>query len=483
MNPHSGNNTNDIAVIKLNSAGVLQWHTFHGYTGLDEGTAIAVDGSGNVYVAGRSRGSWGSPVNPHSNSSDDIVVLKLNSNGYLQWNTFHGTTDRDIAYGLALDVNGNVYVTGLSYYNWGSPVNPHPQLGGDDSIVVLKLDNAGTLQWNTFHGGNSSYHIGRGIAVDGDGYVYIAGEAGKAWGTPVNSFNDGFDIIVLKLNNSGALQWHTFHGSAYYDFGTAIALDGGGNIYVTGYSYTNWGSPVNPFQGTTDAFVLKLDNAGVLQWNTFHGSSSGSDSGYGIALDSGGNVFVTGNSNQDWGNADHSHNGANDIFVLKLNNGGELQWHTFYGSGSSDIGFGIASTSENVYVTGFSSGSWGNPVSSYSGGQDIGVIKFADAASRTMTVTKTGSGDGTVTAGANCTLSWVDKIGSCTVNEGTSITLSGSASAGSTFGGWSNGSGSASGCSGTGSCTFSLTADSEVTSTFNGSAFNAMPWLMLLLEN
>ena len=135
------------------------------------------------------------------------------------WHTFYGSNNDDHGYGIAVDKDGNVYVTGVSTATWGTPINPH---SGAYDIIVLKLDSSGTLLWHTFHG-SGSYDYGYGIAVDNDGNVYVTGYSYDTWGTPINPYSDGSDIVVLKLNSSGTLLWHTFHGSNGVDYGRAIA--------------------------------------------------------------------------------------------------------------------------------------------------------------------------------------------------------------------------------------------------------------------
>ena len=126
--------------------------------------------------------------------------------------------------------------------------------------------------------------IGNGIAVDGSGNVYVTGYSYATWNgpagqNPLHAYSGGYDIFVLKLNSSGAYQWHTFYGSSGDDSGHGIAVDGSGNVYVTGYSDATWNGPAgqNPlhaYSGGYDIFVLKLNSSGAYQWHTFYGSSS-----------------------------------------------------------------------------------------------------------------------------------------------------------------------------------------------------------------
>jgi hypothetical protein len=232
----------------------LQWNTFMGSSGTDYGNAIAVDGSGNVYVAGQSYATWGTPVNPYT-GGEDVFVAKLDSSGSLQWSTFMGSSSRDISTDIAVDGSGNVNVAGSSDATWGTPVIPHA--GGNSDAFAAKLDSSGSLQWNTFMG-SSSDDYGNGIAVDGSGNVYVAGQSNATWGTPENAFAGDPNGFAARLDSSGSLQWNTFMGSSSGGYSYGIAVDGSRNVYVAGVSYGTWGTPVNAHAGGGDAFAAKI---------------------------------------------------------------------------------------------------------------------------------------------------------------------------------------------------------------------------------
>jgi hypothetical protein len=376
VNAHTG--ANDAFVAKLNSSGVLQWNTFLGGSNTDYGESVTVDDSGNVYIAGRSYQTWGTPVNPFAGAFGyDAFAAKLNNSGVLQWHTFMGASIKEeYCRGIVVDGSNNVYVVGSSAETWGLPVNEHA--GGDFDAFAVKLNESGELQWNTFMG-SSSDDGGKSIAVDGNGNVYIAGNSGATWASPVIAHAGGFwDAFVAKLNNSGVLQWNTFMGSSGDDYGESIAVNGSGNIYAAGYSSATWGSPVTAHEGWNDAFSAKLNNSGVLQWNTFMGSS-GRDSGESIAVDVNGNVYIVGISiYSTWGSPVNPLEGNDEAFAAKLNSSGALQWNTFMGSSDFDEGYGIVVDSKGkVYVVGNSDATWGSPVIAHSGGfWDAFVVKF-----------------------------------------------------------------------------------------------------------
>ena len=175
------------------------------------------------------------------------------------------------------------------------------------------------------------------------------------------------------------LTWNSFLGGAGFDFGSSIATDTSGNVYVTGQSGATWGAPVRAFSGRNDAFVARLSAAtGALTWNTFLGGA-GSEFGYGIATDASGNVYVTGQGTATWGTPVRDYTAESDAFAARLDAAtGVLTWNTFLKNTSSEFGFGIATdASGNVYVTGDGTTTWSAPVRAYSGGQDAFVARLA----------------------------------------------------------------------------------------------------------
>ena len=416
----------------LDTTPIMQWHTFMGGSSNDRGYDIALDMGGNVYIAGSSytTTTWGSPINAPAGEQDGFVV-KLNSDGARQWNTFLGSAEFDDAYGIAVDGSGNVYVVGSSYATWGWPINAYA--GKWDSFVA-KLNSAGALQWVTFLGGPND-DTGSSIALDGSGNLYVVGTAGGTWGSPIDPYPDDkwYAPFVAKLDSSGALQWNTFWGAGGLDSGNDISVDGSGNVYVVGICYGTWDSPVDPYTGVTEACAAKLDTDGARQWNTFLGSAD-SDGGYGIGVDEGGGVYVTGYSYDTWGAPLNPHGGPhNDVFVARLNaSDGARQWNTFLGFSTTSYGhdvvvdrFGsvyvtgytkdnaretcndafltrldgdgsrqwnefigkatdhdyghsvVADASGHIYIAGFSSSSWGTPIDDFQGGWwDALAVKF-----------------------------------------------------------------------------------------------------------
>jgi len=128
------------------------------------------------------------------------------------------------------------------------------------------------------------------MAVNDSGSVYVTAYSTATWGTPVRAYSSGNDAFAARLAGNGSLTWNTFLGGTGDDQGVGIAVDGSGNVYVTGPSSVSWGTPVRTYSSSYDAFAAKLAGNGVLTWNTFLGGS-GTDWGFGIIVGAAG-VFL-----------------------------------------------------------------------------------------------------------------------------------------------------------------------------------------------
>ncbi|MBN2414596.1 SBBP repeat-containing protein [bacterium] len=420
VNPHNANADNigwelnrDVFVAKLDQNGSVIWHTFLGTpihwwgeyykqcTGSDEGFGIAVDGNGNVYVSGASDYSWGSPIVPYFQYyayHKDAFLAKLDAGtGVLEWNTFMGVQGHDVARGLDVDAAGNIYVTGQSPYSWGTPLNVHHGGYGGD-ILVAKFDPSGNRIWNTFLGGTNG-DIGYDLKLDANGDIFIAGQTALSFTTPpvwiimdpVNPGTGGNDALAAKLNSSGQLQWYTLHGGTNpgyddYDIANGISLDESNGVYITGHSRTPWGTPVSGGGGWADVFAAKLNKSdGVLQWNTFFGSNM-TDEGNAVDVGENGHIFITGQSYSYWGSW--------DAIVSELDNGGNLLWRTLLfseqspsgGGGGIDKGYAVVAGNDGtVFIAGYSQNQWGTPLNPHSGpgAEDVLLARLCTASSVT----------------------------------------------------------------------------------------------------
>lgn len=358
-------------VAKYDSSFNLVWNTFLGDSLSDKCYDIKLDKSGNVYVCGYTGNSWGSTVRAYTASTDGFVA-KLSTDGSLLWNSYLGGNYYDFCYGLSLDTIGNIYVCGYSSYPWGNPILSF--LGSENGFLA-KLNKNGTYLWNTFFsGGALSIGACYGVTTDDSSNVYVCGYSNtKSWGNPIRAYSGSRDGFAAKLTTNGTLSWNTFFGGSSSDECNDIKIDSVGNLYVCGYSSSTWGTPIRAYNSFDDAFVIKLTNSGNLLWNTFLGGTSYYAGGRSLALDSAKNIYLCGYSGSNWGTPVRAYTSSSSSYydgcVVKLTNDGSLVWNTFLGLAANDYAYGIGlDNNGKIYVSGYSFGTWGNPINAYSGG-------------------------------------------------------------------------------------------------------------------
>ena len=267
----------DVFVLKLNPTGsALVYSTFIGGNDYDDSKSIQIDSSGNAYVTGLTLSSnfptTAGAYDMTFNGGGDVFVVKLNPTGSaLVYSTFIGGSIWDCSRALQIDSSGNAYVTGDVYSsNFPTTAGAYDiTYNGALDVFVLKLNPTGSaLVYSTYIGG-SGVDVGYGIQIDSSGNAYVTGNtASTGFPTTVGAydttFNGADDAFVLKLNPSGtALVYSTFIGGSEFDCGSFIQLDSGGNIYVSGGTWSN-NFPTSPgaydrtHNGQADVFVLKL---------------------------------------------------------------------------------------------------------------------------------------------------------------------------------------------------------------------------------
>ena len=314
----------DYTTVKYNSAGVQQWVAIYNgpANSVDEANSVCVDIEGNVYVSGKS---------PGIGTSLDIATIKYNSNGVEQWiQRLSGTGNgEDYSYSMTVDENSNVYVTGTAYYT---------ATGSD--LVVVKYDKDGNQLWlRKFNGAANGGDAGKMVKTDPLGNVYVTGFTD-------NGPSTFYDFVTIKYNSSGVQQWlQTFNGSANRgDFANALAIDASGNVIVTGGSI---GVGFNDSNFTT----VKYNSDGLPLWVAlYNGPNQSTDVAHSIAVDNGGNIYVTGGS---------VGSGMDDYATVKYNSSGSELWAMRYNgpANANDYTNSIAVDNiGNVFVTGKSYG-------------------------------------------------------------------------------------------------------------------------------
>ncbi len=283
-----------------------------------------------------------------------------------QWARGAGSTGVDQAISTVVDANGNVYTIGWytsASITFGSITLTNAGVATSD-IFVTKQDGAGNVLWaKSFGGANGD--IGNAIAVDANGEVYITGwyaSSTIAFGaSTLTNVGMGSDVFVVKLNATGNTVWAKNEGGSNSDRGNSIAVDASGNVFTTGgfmSATANFGTVTvtNAASGVNDIFVVKHDPSGNVLWAKSAGGN-GSEMGLGIDIDPSGNSYITGSFaspsiNFGGGAITNASSGTQDIFVVKYDASGTAVWSKQVGGSADDFGNAVVVTSSGLCITG-----------------------------------------------------------------------------------------------------------------------------------
>ena len=358
----SNDNSRDMFLAKYDPQGGLIWvNTFGSTSSSDSSQALAVDNAGNVYVTGSFRGTvnFGGTTRTAVRNGD-IFAAKYTASGNLSYVFTAGGTSTDYGRGIAVDSNGNAYVSG----NFDDSIT----IGGQTlnaaftDAYLLKLNTNGSVSW-VRHFGGSHNDWAFDVAVDNENNVYTTGYFASTadfnkTGSAVNRNASGDDAFVTKHSNNGVLQWVKNFG----DQARAIEANSDGNVVVAGKFQSDFDfDPSFPSSNLTseggfDGFAIQLDRNGGFVWLNQIGGT-GSVEPLGLSIDADQNAYLTGS----FGGAlrpdlldDHifSSLGSTDAFVSRIGTDGRDDWTRTFGSNSSDSGYGISATTDTVLLSG-----------------------------------------------------------------------------------------------------------------------------------
>ncbi|MBS1914244.1 MAG: SBBP repeat-containing protein [Bacteroidetes bacterium] len=348
-------------VAKYSPGGWLLWARRFGGSGNDSAHSIAVDANGNVYVAGAFFGTANvGPNNLNSSGDADLLVAKYDPSGTVLWATRGGSVGRDVARAIAIDNSGNAYVAGTFAGNVTLGPSTLVSSGFQDAFIA-RCSPAGTFDWAQ-RGGSAGNDEAIGVAADGSGNCVMVGRynaASATFGATTLTNSGGDDGFVARYSTTGAFQWAASVVGPSADDLRGAAIDNSGNVIVTGSfsSTVNIGTTVTGSIGGRDVIVIKFNSAGTLQWLRRFGGT-GTDVANGVTVDGNGNIYVAGTFQDVCYVADLTMNAAsgtgNDVFVVKYNPDGWPAWARRGGGARQEDGVAVTSNAngDNVYFVG-----------------------------------------------------------------------------------------------------------------------------------
>ncbi|MGN6568031.1 MAG: SBBP repeat-containing protein [Flavipsychrobacter sp.] len=342
----------------------IEWSTYYGGTAGDQAFGSASDGNGNLYVTGATNSAANIATSgAHSTTlgggGSDAFLAKFSSTGSLTWATYFGGSSSDQGEAIAIDPSGKIYVAGNTASSSGISTTGAYQttfgggsfFGGD--AFLAKFNSGDTLLWSTYYGGMSNDY-GYAVTCNANGDVYLAGNTNST-GLRVmyttngydTSFNGTSDIFIAKFRSNGNRVWSTFYGGSSADQAQRLVTDKWGNVYATGYTYSNSGIATSGAYQTSvsggslpeSAFLVKFDSTSHLKWGTYYGNNS--SLGYGLLTDTLGNIYLSGYTSStaniaSAGSYQSTYAGANDLFLAKFDTSGARKWGTYYGGTAAE---------------------------------------------------------------------------------------------------------------------------------------------------
>jgi hypothetical protein len=353
----------EIFVIKLDSRGELQWKKSFGGSKNEIGISVTTTPDGGFILSGATNsydGNFKKDSVMFLNS--DLIFIKFDSLGDVQWGVRGGGTSDDHGTSSTITPDGGYVVTGHTKSNNGDYKGMNK---GEYDVLVMKLDSDGNIQWNETYGGSRNEESDCVIATKDGGYV-VSGFTesndgdfeGMGSSRNVNTYEELMETFIIKLDKEGDVEWSKTFGTSSRDqsYSVTTTPDGGyvltGMASLKGMSASSRGEFNRRNKGGFDIFVLKLDSRGNVQWDRMFGGTQ-TDWAKSIINTTDGGLVITGSTSSNDGDFEGMNMGGGDVFVIKLDQKGDLQWKKTYGGSGTDRGYSIISTPDGGYaVTG-----------------------------------------------------------------------------------------------------------------------------------
>jgi hypothetical protein len=368
----------DIWLVNLNGVGNVQWKKAYGGSGNDDVYSIQQTRDRGYVMAGKTlSNNW----DVSGNHGDyDAWVVKLDSIGVIQWQRCFGGTGWEEAKSIKQTEDGGYVFTGFATSIDGDLT----QNKGSFDLWVVKLDSTGNIEWQRTYGG-SGEDIGYSISPTLDGGYIVSGETQSNNGD-VTGFHGALDYWVLKLNFEGKIEWQKAMGGASFDRTAEVLQTSDEGFIVLGETFSNNGDVIGN-HGERDIWVVKLTSAGEVLWQKAIGGSNEDYAGSIIQTEDG-KYVITGETQSNDGDVNGNDGGA-DIWVVKIKEGGEIEWEKTFGGTMAEAGESIQQTEDGGFiVAGFA---WSNngDVTGVKGKNDYWVIKLSPESTPTTTPTTT----------------------------------------------------------------------------------------------
>lgn len=368
----------DCWVVKLNSSGAMQWKKTYGGSGSDQFASIQQTSDGGYICGGRTKSYDGNVSGYHGGyNADDAWVVKLNSTGEIMWQKSLGGDQAEACTQIIQTADGGYAITGYAgSYNGDSWIPRRDGVGSLD-YWIIKLNSSGIFQWQKRLGGNAD-DLSYSLRETNDGGFVLAGSS-STW--IQIEFSDVFrnhgigtnDAWIVKVNSSGSIQWSNSLGGSSNDQANSIGCTNDGGYIVAGYSESNNGD-VSENHGANDSWIVKLNSGGGIVWQKSLGGS-GYENAISIQQINDGSYIVGGSSTSNNGDVTINY-GSNDYWIVNVSSTGNIIWQKSLGGSEEEVITSIKQTNDGGYIVAGYTKSNDGDVTGNHGSYDYWVVKL-----------------------------------------------------------------------------------------------------------
>lgn len=368
------NESFDYWVLKFDATDQLQFSKTYGGTADDRGKSIIQTQDGGYAILGS---SFSTDEDVSENAGlEDYWLAKLDASGTISWQKSFGYQGTDSGISVIQTNNNGYLITGVldvtaSNGEGNSDARNNRHAGGD--YWAIKLDASGNFEWSRYFGGNFS-DTPEGVVETQDGSFIIAGGSDSA-DTDISSNIGTYDFWVIKISATGDLIWEKSFGGDEIDEARAIIDSGDGNFIIAGDTRSSTNNVSNN-NGAADLWVIKISADGDLIWEKSLGGS-----GFDVARDikrTQDNGFILAGSSRS-SDIDVSENkGQNDAWIVKLNSDGNIEWENSFGGSNIDFAYGVAELNNQTIIAVGDTTSNDGDITENKGFSDLLIIKIND---------------------------------------------------------------------------------------------------------
>jgi len=370
---NKSNESYDYWVIKYDTTNQLQWQKTYGGSGDDRGADLVQTSDGGYAVIGKSKSN---DFDVSENAGfDDFWITKLTENGAISWEKTYGFAGSDTPNSIIQTNDNGFLLTGVldvsASNGQGNRQTTMSQRHAGGDYWVIKLNANGEREWSNYYGGSFTDTAYDAIQTEDDDYI-IAGSSDSN-DVDISNTNGGYDYWVIKISSTGSLIWEKSFGGSEIDEARAICQTSDGNYLIVGDTRSD-DLDVSQTNGAADLWLIKITPEGTLLWEKTMGGTN-FDVGRSISKTQDNGFLISGSSRSNDGNLT-TNKGQNDAWVLKIDRAGDLEWQKSIGGSETDFFNAVVELNNQTIVAVGDSNSSNEDISENKGFTDLLILKL-----------------------------------------------------------------------------------------------------------